>query len=397
LVVDALVLDLDTRAGLCAARSLGRAGYAVAVAARDGKASGLRSRYASQRVVLPDPAVDFGDHVRALIDALESQRPDAALPSIDSSVEALHRNRDAMGRFTAPALASFEAVEVALSKERVIEVARSLGVPVPRSTSVSRLSELEAAVAEIGLPAVLKPVRSWRSSGAGGERLSPIIVRDPDEARRVGSGLVRADAPVLVQEFAVGDRETIKLFRDRGRTLVRMAMLVDRAWPPLGGSSVMRRTVTPPVDVLDHAERLVAEVGVDGYSEVEFRRDATGRALLMEINPRISQSVEVAVRAGIDFPRMQFEWARGGAIPEPPGPILGLRVGWLAGDLRLLTGALGAAPPPRPRLSHTIRAIASDYVVHRARLEGFDARDPKPVLGSIGFALRKLVERDSES
>jgi predicted ATP-grasp superfamily ATP-dependent carboligase len=389
--IDVLVLDLDTRAGLCIARSLGRAGYAVAVAARDGKASGLTSRYASQRVVLPDPTVDFHDHARALIEALASQRPDAALPSIDSSVEVLHTNRDAVGQFTAPALGSFEAVEIALSKERVIEIAGPLGVPVPRSTLVSSLPELEAAVAETGLPCVLKPDRSWRSSGAGGERLAPSIVRDAEEARRVGAGLVHGDAPVLVQEFAVGDRETIKLFRDRGRTLVRMAMLVDRAWPPLGGSSVMRRTVSPPADVLDYAERLVAEVGLDGYSEVEFRRDAAGRPLLMEINPRISQSVEVAVQAGVDFPRMQFEWARGGSIPEPPAPVLGLRVGWLAGDLRLLTGALGAGPAPQPRLWPTVRAIASDYVLHHARIEGFDRRDRKPVLGSIGFALRRLA------
>jgi len=397
LEIDALVLDLDTRAGLCAARSLGRAGFAVAVAARDGEASGLTSRYVSRRVVLPDPAVDFGEHVRALLAELASQRPDAAIASIDSSVEALHTNREAVGRFTAPALGSFEAVEIALNKERTIEIARSLAIPVPQSTSVSSLAEFDTAVAEIGLPCVLKPERSWRSSGAGGERLSPIIVSDADEAHRMGVDLARAEAPVLVQELAVGDRETIKLFRDRGRTLVRMAMLVDRAWPPLGGSSVMRRTVTPPADVLGHAERLVAEVGLDGYSEVEFRRDASGRPLLMEINPRISQSVEVAVRAGIDFPRMQFEWARGGTIPTPPSPVLGLRVGWLAGDLRLLMGGLGAAPPPQPRFSPTIRAIASDYLLHGARVEGFDVHDPKPVVGSIGFALRRLVGRDGQS
>src|SRR5262249_47522 len=96
-------------------------------------------------------------------------------------------------------------------------------------------------------------------------------------------------------------------------------------------------------------------------------------------------------RAGVDFPRMQFEWARGGSIPDPPAPVLGLRVGWLAGDLRLLTGALGAGPAPRPSLWPTIRAIASDYVVHHARIEGFDRRDRKPVLGSIGFALRRLA------
>jgi len=387
---DALVLDLDTRAGLCTARSLGRAGCRVAIASRDESASGMSTRYATSRTVLPDPAEDFDTHVQALLRLLEQERPDAVLPSIDSSVEALHRNRAAVERFSATGLGDSEAVSIALSKERTIEVARSLGIPVPRSVLVTTQSELTAALAEVGTPCVLKPVTSWRDDGAGGERAAPIFAGDEATAFTVGEAFVRPDAPVLVQELAPGARETIKLFRVDGRTVVRMAIVIDRCWPPLGGSSVMRKTITPSEETLAHAERLAAEVGIDGYSEVEFRRDSAGRPLLMEINPRLSQSVEVAVRAGVDFPRMQFEWARGGTIPPPPAPTLGLRVGWLAGDLRLVVGALGGSPPPRPALGPTLRAIASDYLLQRARVEGLDLHDRRPVRRSIRFAFGRL-------
>jgi predicted ATP-grasp superfamily ATP-dependent carboligase len=390
---DALVLDLDTRAGLSIARSLGRAGCTVSVAARDGSASGLKTRYAVHRSVLPDPEVDFEAYATALVSALGEQPADAAIAVIDSSVEALHRHRDEIGRLTAPALGSKEAVDVALSKERTLEVARALGLPTPRSVVVSTPAELDAAVAEIGTPCVLKPITSWRAVGSGGERVSPLYVADREEGTRLGAGLVRPGAPVLVQELASGTRETIKLFRDRGRVLARLAMVVDRAWPPLGGSSVMRRTTAPPADTLELAERLVAEIELDGYSEVEFRRDARDRPLLMEINPRLSQSVELASRAGVDFARMQLEWARGGTIPTPGAPIVGLRVGWLAGDLRLLVGAVAGSPPPKPGAGGVLRSIASDYLLHRARLEGFDLHDRRPMLGAVGFAVRGLARR----
>jgi predicted ATP-grasp superfamily ATP-dependent carboligase len=388
---DALVLDLDTRAGLSIARSLGKAGYSVSIAARDGSASGLRTRYAIRRSVLPDPELDLAAYAAALVSALREQPADAAIAVIDSSVEVLHRYRDEIGRLTAPALGSKAAVDIALSKERTLEVAQTLGLPIPRSLAVSTTSELNAAVAEIGTPCVVKPITSWRSLGNGGERVSPVYVADADAGRRVGASLMRPDAPVLVQELAEGRRETIKLFRDHGQTLARLAMTVDRAWPPLGGSSVMRRTMSLPDDTLAFAERLLAEIELDGYAEVEFRRDERNRPLLMEINPRLSQSVELASRAGVDFPRMQLEWARGGVIPKPPAPVVGLRVGWLAGDLRLLVGSVAGSPPPRPRLGKTIRSIASDYVVHRARLEGFDLRDYRPMLGAVGFAIRGLA------
>lgn len=388
---DVLVPDLDTRAGLSVARSLGRSGCTVSIATRDGRASGFRTRYAASRVVLPDPAVDFAAHSAALIEWLRMHPADAVIPVIDSSVEALHRHREDLCRVTALALGSSEAIEIAVSKERTLEVARELGVPVPRGFVVSDHAELDSAVGEVGAPCVLKPVTSWRALGVGGERVAPLYVTSAGDASRIGANLVRPGAPVLVQELAGGMRETIKLFRDKGKTLVRLAMVVDRAWPPLGGSSVMRRTTDLPTDTLAHAERLVAEIGLDGYSEVEFRRNAAGRPLLMEVNPRLSQSVELAIRAGVDFPRMQLEWARGGVIPVPPAPAVGLRVGWLAGDFRLLVGALVGSPQPRPRVAGTARAIVSDYLVHRARFEGFDIHDPKPMLGAVGFALRTLV------
>lgn len=388
---DVLVLDIDSRAGLSIARSLGRAGYRVSVAGKDPGASGLRTRYAVHRAILPDPTLDFEAHTAALLASLGEQPADVAIAVSDASVEALHRTRDTIGKVVAPALGESSAVDVALSKERTLEVATHLGIPVPRSVLAGTPAELEAAVAEIGTPCVVKPITSWRAIGDGGERVAPLYVGDAAEASRIGSTLLRPDAPVLVQELATGRRETIKLFRDRGRTLVRLAMIVDRAWPPLGGSSVMRRTVTPPDDTLGFADQLVSEVGVDGYSEVEFRRDRDGQPLLMEINPRLSQSVELATRAGVDFPRMQLEWARGGSIPTPPAAVIGLRVGWLAGDLRLLVGSIGGSPPPKPQLGPTIRSIGSDYLLHRARIEGFDLRDPRPMLGAIGFAARVLV------
>lgn len=391
--LDALVLDLDTRAGLSVARSLGRQGLRVGIAAQDARASGMRTRHAARRHVLPRAESSFDGYVRGLVEALRTSPADAALPSVDASVEALHRHRAELSKLTAPAIAAPEAVEVALDKDRTLAVARSLGVPVPRSILVTARQDLGAAADEVGFPCVLKPTTSWRPLGDGGERLGPVYAGNADELR-AAAGLVRVGAPVLLQEFAAGRRETIKLFRAGGRTLVQLAIVVDRSWPPLGGSSVMRATVTPPADVLEHAERLVGEIGVEGYSEVEFRRTHDGRPLLMEVNPRLSQSVEVAIRAGVDFPRMQLEWARGGAIPEPPAARIGVRVGWLAGDLRLLVGGRHAATPPFAR---TLGTMTLDYTARRARLEGLDLRDLRPTLGAISFSARALTRGGSDA
>ena len=379
---DALVLDLDTRAGLCIARGLGSEGYRLAVAARDGAAPGLRTRHAEARFTLPRPDEDFAAYVDAVVGAAEESRAEVVLASIDSSLAVLHRHRDALGRVAIPAVGSFAAVELACDKRRTLELAASLGVPVPRAVLLEADDGLEAALDEVGLPAVLKPTTSWRPLGTGSERVEPLLVATLEEARAGVARLLRPHAPLLVQELATGARETCKLFRQEGRVTARLTMRAERTWPLLGGSTVMRETV-PENDTLELAERLVDAVGLDGYSEVEFRRTAAGRPLLMEINPRLSQSVEVATRAGIDFPRMQLEWARGGRVPSAPRQAVGVRVGWLGGDVRILVAALTGRAQPRPALAPTVRAIAGDYLLGRARLEGADLHDARPMLLSV--------------
>jgi hypothetical protein len=68
-----------------------------------------------------------------------------------------------------------------------------------------------------------------------------------------------------------------------------------------------------------------------------------------------------------------------------------MRVGWLAGDLRLLASSASLIDvKPKPRFWPTARAVVPDYVLLRARVEGFDLRDNRPMLASIGENLRGI-------
>jgi predicted ATP-grasp superfamily ATP-dependent carboligase len=389
---DALVLDLDTRGGLCTVRTLARGGLRVDAAARDAHAPGLRTRYAERTGALPDPVQDFDAYADAVVAWVRERPADGILCSIDESVAALHARRSELEGLAAPGIASYEAVELASSKPRTLELAQELGWRTPRSVLVHGTDEAIAAAAEIGLPVVLKPETSWRAVDEGGERVAPLLAATSEDVRRAADELVRPDAPALVQELAPGVRETHKFFRVGGSTMARLVMVVERCWPPLGGASVLRRTILPG-DSHALAERLVEAIGIEGYSEVELRRDAEGRPLLMEVNPRISQSVELAVRAGVDFPRMQLDWARGRTVERVGSYAVGVRLGWLGGDVRLAVGSVLGSAAPKPRLGPALRGIARAYLTPGVHVDNLDPRDPKPAVASLTSGLRGLVGR----
>jgi hypothetical protein len=126
-------------------------------------------------------------------------------------------------------------------------------------------------------------------------------------------------------------------------------------------------------------------------SEIEFRRDAKGRLVLMEINPRLPATVELAVRAGLDFPQLLYLWALGQPLPSPSPYRIGLRLRWLGGDLRWLLETFQAQGQPgvMPALGATgtfvrdfFRPSAYDYL-HRDDLR------PAAVAAST-FAWRSL-------
>ena len=74
-----------------------------------------------------------------------------------------------------------------------------------------------------------------------------MLAYDRAGLEKIARRLVRPDAPALLQQVATGVRETHKFLRQDGRTIARLVMVAERCWPPLGGSSVMRVTVEPPV------------------------------------------------------------------------------------------------------------------------------------------------------
>jgi predicted ATP-grasp superfamily ATP-dependent carboligase len=307
--------------------------------------------------------------------------------SSDGTIEVIRHHRELFERDTCVALAKESALAIATNKEKTLEVARGLGLLIPRGVSVEAVSDVDAAVHEIGLPAVVKPVESWRWGELQGARLVCKLVTSPDEARRAVEGLVRFGGSALFQQFLSGRREAISFLYGRDQIYARFAQWAKRTQPPLGGTSVLRQSIAIPSDIGEQAEHLIREIDLEGYSEVEFRRDDQGKPYLMEINPRLSASVEVAVRAGVDFPYLLYQWAQGSSIEKIEGYRTGLWMRHLAGDL--VTTVASLKQHGRPGVASPAKALL-DFWISFCIPMGYDYldwKDPLPAWkASVDFA-----------
>jgi predicted ATP-grasp superfamily ATP-dependent carboligase len=389
----ALVLDADLRQSLVTVRSLGRVGVKVHVAESHAGAPAFVSRWCAGRTVLPDVADDPAGFVERVCELCESLGWPVVITSHDGSIEALRTHRAQVEAVATLALAPEQALAQAIDKRATLAVAERLGLAVPPGSSVSDLAGTSDALTRIGLPVVVKPAVSWTEGGPEAWRAAPTLARTREQAIAQTTRLLDADAGALLQQWLPGAREAVSVLYAQGRMWATFAQRAERMYPVLGGSSVLRRSIAVPQDIGAAAEALIRELGLEGYAEIEFRRDATGRPFLMEINSRLSASVEIAVRAGVDFPLLLYQWAAGESIQAPPAYRSGRRMRHLKGDVGWLKEAL--RDPGHPDAPPRTTAIAS-FLAAFARPSGYDywdRGDPAPAALLASRVVRALPRR----
>jgi len=387
--MDVLVLNARLRQALVTVRSLGRRGLAVAAADSVPGVPTFRSRWCRRHFVCPS-APETPGTVEHLEELLEVTRARILIPGHDGTIALLRQYRSRLEARTRLAVASEPAMAIATNKNRTLAIACRLGIAVPRSASLRSTSDVPAALSEIGLPAVVKPTESWVSDGRMGKRMGAQLVTTPEEANRAVSEIERLGGVVLFQTLLSGRREAVSLFYANDRIHALFAQWAKRMNPPLGGESVLRQGIAVPEDIGGQAERLVREIGLEGYSEVEFRRDAAGMPHLMEINPRLSASVEIAVRSGVDFPYLLYQWASGVPIDRVAGYRAGRWMRYLQGDVT--TTILSLEQRGRPGVPSPMRAVF-DFTAsffRPMRYDYVDWSDPGPAVKAMSDLAREL-------
>lgn len=391
---DVLILDATNKQSLVATRSLGRAGLRVALGESAGQyrphqPSSFRSRYCARPVTLANYLDDPAAYVDAVTAFAARHRVRMVLPTGDASIAALAPHRDRLaGLGCVLAVAPDEALAIANDKARTLEAAAKLGIAFPASVPVSGLDELRAAEAAFGYPFVLKPTVSW--TGQGDDRVVPVEVIDEAEALCAAERFLGTGAGVLAQQWASGRREGVTLFIAGGEVTASCGHVAHRTSPPLGGASVLRESIPVPLEILDASVRLIKTIGLEGVAEVEYRRDASGRPLLMEVNARLAGTLENAVRSGVDFPLMIWLHATGQPLPPVRCYRTGVRTRWLHGDLRWLRE--NRERPGRPDSVSAARAAwAFSSEFFRTRYyDYFDRRDPGPGLAELRHTVQVL-------
>lgn len=167
-------------------------------------------------------------------------------------------------------VASLAAVSLAADKWLTCRVLAEAGIPVPRSVPTNQFTESLASW--IGLPMVTKP-----RVGRGGRG---VIVHD----QLFDPETLPTDA--LVSEFAPGREYCPNLFvaEDPDESVVVVLRKTGLKSGRHGNATGVERVFSP--DIADLALATAAALGLRGPVDIDIRRRADGRPLVLEVNAR---------------------------------------------------------------------------------------------------------------
>jgi predicted ATP-grasp superfamily ATP-dependent carboligase len=398
-VAKVLVLDGHSAAALAFTRSLGRAGHWVAVGSNRGIfAAAALSRYCRCKLEYPPSTESMPAFAAAVLAFATLQEIEVIFPITDWTTFPLSAHREQFPDACRLALPSHSALELAGDKYRTIELARSLGVPTPRTWLIQSPRDLEA-LPHLSFPIVVKDRASvrWLEDRAVFGSVSYAYSTSDLEAR-VKHRLQDA-GDVLVQEFVTGAGVGFSAFACDGEIRLPFQWKRLREVDPRGSGSSLRVAVALDPDIFEFSRRLISSTGFEGIAMVEFKKVPSGKPVLMEINGRPWGSIQLPIAAGIDYPRFLTNWILHGSLPPSEMSYSrGIQCRRIVGDLthleNLRRGKPAEWPLPYPNFWVSLAKMAVPWYPG-LRYDDLSFTDPKPGWASISQWFRtRLCKKD---
>jgi carbamoyl-phosphate synthase large subunit len=286
--------------------------------------------------IMTDPTFATATYIEPLLPGpvtqiIERERPDALLATLGGqtalNLASTLAADGTLERYGVELIgASRDAIRRAEDRELFRETMIAAGLRVPRSQIASSIAEGEAALAVIGLPAIVRPAFTLGGQGGG-------IARTPEEYARIVAGGI-ATSPigqVLIEESVLGWGEfELEVMRDRADNVVVVCSIenVDPMGVHTGDSVTVAPQQSLPDSVYqqlrDQALTVIRAIGVEtGGSNVQFAvNPRTHEIVVIEMNPRVSRSSALASKAtGFPIAKIAARLAVGYTLEEIPNDI----------------------------------------------------------------------------
>jgi predicted ATP-grasp superfamily ATP-dependent carboligase len=307
-----LVTDGNYKHSLAVVRSLGRSGIrcSLDISSHTPLAVSRFCRYTRKLVICPNPVRYFEEYVKWMESIYTGNRYDIIIPVGSESNLAVAELDPEMvsGKSITP---DPQVVKLMSDKEAAIEKMAGLSVNVPRTARLSGCDQLRETYSKWDCPLVIKPV-------TGASAVGVHYVHSEESVKPVCDMLERSDpSQYIVQEYIAGTGRGFFGFYSDGRLLSYFMHERIREFPVTGGISIVARSVNDRY-LFELGDHVLNALKWSGPCMLEFKYDPSHKKYtLIEVNPKLWGSLELAIASGVNFPELIVRHLMGEEFDTP--------------------------------------------------------------------------------
>lgn len=374
-VLKILLIAGSARQVLPMAKYLRRLGHIITTYNSSKFDYGYSSRYPHKKILRKIDWENKDTVFKDILNHIKEVSYDLIIPMNDESAIILSKHKKEFEKYTKVAVNDWYIFHTAMDKFQTMRVCMDHLLPCP--LSVMDFNEFDKRKDEFRFPIVVKP---RTGCGAVGFHIS----KDYEDLKSYYSFAEKKYGPCLIQEYIPQSDLQYKaeLYIDRGGNLKSAVVFAKVRWYPInGGSSTLNVTVDRP-DIVENCCRLLKVMDWRGYADVDLIQDPRDNiAKIIEINPRITGSVKICFKAGVNFSQQIVEDSLFDEVAPMMNYKKGIYLRYFQKDVLWFIKS-----PSR------FRAKPSWFSFKRSSDQIFDITDPLPFLFSSIMAIPQLIK-----
>ena len=271
--------------------------------------------------------------VECITEIIKKEKPDAILPTVGGQT-ALNQaielyEKGILKKYGVELLgAQISSIQKAEDREKFKEAMDEVSIDTALGNFVYSWDEAKKLIDTINFPVIIRP--SFTLGGTGGS----VAYNFEEFQDLVEKGLASSPiSEILIEESLIGWKEyELEVVRDKSDNVIIICSIENI--DPMGVHTGDSITVAPAMTLSDKefqkmrnwAIKCLRAIGVEtGGSNVQFAVDpASGRMIIIEMNPRVSRSSALASKAtGFPIAKVAAKLAVGYTLDELPNDITG--------------------------------------------------------------------------
>lgn len=266
----------------------------------------FKSKYISRIFSVTNPVINFDKFESEISSLVISNKYDMIIPFGFISTVALSKLKQQLTkRGVILPTGDFETIIKAHDKEICLQAAENIGLSIPKTYKYDNLEELEKVIDRYPLIIKARRFSGIKKGFAVAENFDQLRKEYNRISNQSGDGEIVDFTKPIIQEFIDGNLYDSCFVISKGD--VKSYVFQQRVMSTAGkiGPGIINETLNNDLkeEAFKYGEKLLREIGWEGASQVELIYDnKQNQFKLIEVNPKLWGTLELSIKAGVDFP-----------------------------------------------------------------------------------------------